>query len=182
MIEVIRAADYREGRWKNGLGVSWDIASDPPQAGIDDFGWRFAIARIDGGVPFSPYSGVDRVFTLLDGDGLTLELEGSPAIGVGQPFVPHHFSGDVATTCRLHGGPCRALNLFLKRSLWRVEVTVAPGHASLNHHGPVLLFALEGSLTCNGEHLAQGDAMVAMGRLAIDSGDARHYRAMLQQQ
>ena len=44
-MRIIRKSDLVEGRWRNGMGVSWDIASDPP--GVDDFGWRFAIARID---------------------------------------------------------------------------------------------------------------------------------------
>jgi uncharacterized protein len=55
------ATSFREGRWRNGLGVSWDIASEPPGSGMDDFGWRFAIARIDADVPFSHYPQVDRV-------------------------------------------------------------------------------------------------------------------------
>jgi hypothetical protein len=76
MITVLPSSGFRQGRWLNGMGVSWDIAAEPESAGSADFTWRFAIARIDADVPFSRYSGVDRIFTLIEGEGLTLALEG----------------------------------------------------------------------------------------------------------
>ena len=79
-MRIIRKSELKEGRWRNGMGVSWDIASDPP--GTDDFGWRLAIARIDADVPFSHYPSVDRVFTLIEGNGLDLEFEGGRTLAV----------------------------------------------------------------------------------------------------
>ena len=46
-MRIIRSSEFIEGRWRNGMGVSWDIASHPAAAGTPDFGWRLAIARID---------------------------------------------------------------------------------------------------------------------------------------
>ena len=83
-MQIIRQADFREGRWRNGMGVSWDIASDPP--GAEDFGWRLALAQIDADVPFSLYPGVDRIFVLVEGNGLSLEFEGRPSLLVGKPL------------------------------------------------------------------------------------------------
>jgi hypothetical protein len=114
-MRIIRSHEFTEGRWRNGMGVSWDIASYPVAA--DDFGWRLAIARIDGDVPFSHYPNVDRVFTLIEGQGLDLEFEGRNTLAVDRLFVPHFYSCDVPTFCRLRSGPCRALNLFMKRGL-----------------------------------------------------------------
>lgn len=163
MITVIRSGTFREGRWKNGLGVSWDIASEPPDAGMDDFGWRFALARIDDDVPFSTYPGVDRVFTLLDGDGLVLTLAGGRLIVVDQRFRPHHFPGDMSTACALKGGPCRALNLFLKRDTWSAEVHILSGHQSLSDKDVAVIFALSGAACAGDIELAAGDAAVIDG-------------------
>lgn len=177
-MRIVRAAAMPEGRWRNGLGVSWDIAAEP--VGGDDFGWRFAIARIDGDVPFSHYARVDRVFTLIGGRGLMLTIGGLGKIDVSELLVPVRFPGDAETFCEVKEGPCRALNLFLARGRWAAEVAVVPGETKMDHAGPVLVFAPEGPVICNGERLETGDAAVASGALRIDSGAARHYRALLQ--
>ena len=63
MLRLIRQDEMVEGPWRNGMGVSWEIASHQ-EAGAADFSWRFAKARIDRDVPFSIYPGIDRVFKL----------------------------------------------------------------------------------------------------------------------
>ena len=47
MMKILKAENYREGRWLNGLGLSWDIAAAPHDAGAQDFEWRMALAQID---------------------------------------------------------------------------------------------------------------------------------------
>lgn len=158
-MRIIRQQDLTEGRWRNGMGVSWDIASEPP--GAEAFGWRFAIARIDQDVPFSLYPEVDRIFTLIAGNGLALEFEGRPGLAVDRLFVPHPYPCDVRTFCRLSDGPCRALNLFLRRGAWRASVDILSTAAEIAHDGPILLFALSGAATVNGAALGEGDSCIA---------------------
>lgn len=179
MMRVIRAGDFKQGRWLNGMGVSWDIASDPPEAGPRDFGWRFAIARIDADVPFSRYENVDRIFTLIEGNGLKLDLKGRGTIIADRLHVPHAFPGDVPTACSLKNGPCRALNLFLSREAWSGEVMILKGRHSLTHEGTVLLFALDGNVQCDGEILNAGDALVTSGSITWDAGSSSLYAALL---
>lgn len=167
-MRIIRHKDLQEGRWRNGMGVSWDIASDPPEA--EDFGWRFAIARIDQDVPFSNYPRVDRIFTLIEGNGLDLDFESRPSLAVHRRFVPHAYPCDVKTFCRLLDGPCRALNLFMRRGAWRAEVDVLSRGADIAHDGPILLFALEGESTVNGEALAAGDSCIADSHVSTATG------------
>ena len=177
---IFHKQDYREGRWRNGMGVSWDIASDP--AAGADFGWRLATARIDGDVPFSSYPMVDRVFTLIEGDGLDLAVAGLGTIAVETCFVPQRFPGDAHTFCTLRGGPCRALNLFLARGRWTADVTVhrVGGAVALSHHGPTLLFALQGRVTIGAEDLNEGDAAhLASPATAASSSSALLYVAAL---
>lgn len=175
-MNIIRKTELQEGRWRNGMGVSWDIASDPPAS--EDFGWRFAIARIDQDVPFSLYPGVDRIFTLLDGNGLDLDFEGRPSLSVDSPFVPHPYPCDVPTFCRLRSGTCRALNLFMRRGVWQASVDILSTAADLGHDGPILIFALAGGGTVNGERLAVGDACIAEGEVSVET-DGVIYAARL---
>lgn len=166
-MRIIRKADLVEGRWRNGMGVSWDIASDPP--GTDAFGWRFAIARIDSDVPFSNYPDVDRIFTLIEGNGLDLAFEGHPSLAVHRRFVPHPYPCDLPTFCRLRDGPCRALNLFTRRGAWRANTDVISSGAEIAHPGPILVFALRGAADVNGQALAEGDAAIAADGIAADT-------------
>jgi environmental stress-induced protein Ves len=166
-MQIIRQGDYREGRWRNGVGVSWDIAGDPP--GSEDFGWRFAIARIEKDVPFSEYPHADRIFTLIEGDGLDLDFAGRPSLAVERLFVPHPYPCDVPTFCRLRGGPCRALNLFTRRNRWSATADILSSTAEISHAGPILLFALSGSAGVNGQALVQGDSAIAEGQVKSDT-------------
>jgi environmental stress-induced protein Ves len=168
-MKIIRNDEFREGRWRNGLGVSWDIASEASDE--EGFGWRFAIARIDGDVPFSVYPGVDRVFTLFEGGGLDLDfdVEGSPALSLGRLYVPYPYPCDVPARCRLRAGPCRALNLFTRRGIWTAAADVLSRSAEITHDGPILLFALEGAANADGQALAKGDAAVASGSVRMET-------------
>lgn len=178
-MRIIRKSEFLEGRWRNGMGVSWDIACDPADASASDFGWRFAIARIDADVPFSHYPDVDRVFTLIEGQGLDLEFDGGRTLAVDKLFVPHPYACDIDTFCRLHDGPCRALNLFLRRGRWTAAVDILSSPADITHPGPILLFALAGGTTVNGETLAEGDATITADHVVIEAGGATVYAARL---
>lgn len=159
-MKLVRHVDLREGKWRNGMGVSWDIASEPAEAGAGDFGWRFAIARIDSDVPFSHYPETDRVFTLIEGNGLDLDFAGREPLAVHHPFVPHPYPCDVETYCRLRDGPCRALNLFMKRGAWTATVDILSSNAVIEHPGPMLFFVLQGSAIINGQALGPGDTLI----------------------
>ncbi len=162
-MRIIRRQEFRESRWRNGMGASWEIDSFPP--GTEDFGWRFATALIETDVPFSLYPEVDRIFTLVAGEGLDLDFEGRPGLAVDRLFVPHPYPCDVPTSCRLRGGSCLALNLFTRRDSWSATADILSGGAEIVHGGPILLFALEGAADVDGAALAQGDAVITQDRV-----------------
>ncbi|MCA3555601.1 HutD family protein [Aestuariivirga sp.] len=166
---IIRKSEFVEGRWRNGMGVSWDIASEPASA--EGFGWRFATALIERDAPFSLYPGVDRVFTLFEGDGLDLDFTseaGAPlSLAVPRLFAPYPFASDVPAFCRLRQGPCRALNLFTRRERWSAAADVVSGGADIAHPGPILLFALKGAAAVDGHALAEGDAAIAADEATV---------------
>ena len=134
MMRILRAENYREGRWPNGLGLSWDIAAAPRDAGAQEFEWRIALAQIDSSVAFSHYPNVDRIFTLINGHGLELVFNDHEILKIDKRFVPHEFPGDVKTACVVNNGPCRALNLFTRRGAWEASVRVLNTDDDLKHH------------------------------------------------
>ncbi len=168
MTKILKAENYREGRWLNGLGLSWDIAAAPNGSGAQDFYWRMALARIDSSVAFSHYPNVDRIFTLIEGQGLELLFNDRKILKVDNPFVPHEFSGDIKAACVVNNGPCRALNLFLRRGVWNASVRVLSANDDLNviSRHTTLAFALRGSFK-----LAAGDTLDRGGTLQLSSGD-----------
>lgn len=182
----IPANNYVKGLWRNGRGVSWDIASDQPFGQNAEFGWRFAIAEIAVTGPFSVYGSVDRIFTLLDGDGVDLIFANGRKLQAHKPFVPLDFPCDIATDCTLAGGLCRALNLFTSRGLWKASVkvialsgkTVAVPKASL-------VYALQGDMTIETQtrdlRLRQGDTaeLASREQAQLTGNNAKAYVASL---
>jgi environmental stress-induced protein Ves len=167
MLRLIRQSEMLEGPWRNGMGVSWEIASHK-QPGAAEFSWRFAKARIDRDVPFSIYPGIDRVFMQISGNGLDLEFEGGHVLAVHESNVPHAFACDVPLNCKLRDGPCFDLNLFTARGIYEAQASVIKlsGMETLDLSNiEAVFFALEGSVVLSGQgaavQLQAGDAAVA---------------------
>ena len=184
MLKVIRQAEFVEGPWRNGRGVSWEIAA-LREPGASDFSWRFAKARIDGDVPFSVYPGMDRVFMQISGDGLDLEFGDGRVLAVHESFVPHQFSCDAPLTCKLRGGACFDLNLFVARGVFAADAHVMAGAGELVVSGhDAVVFALQGQcdMAADGAraHLAEGDAAVVSAQtLAFSGENARVFAGIL---
>lgn len=162
MIRFIPKSSLVEGRWRNGQGVSWEIASHREE-GAADFSWRFAKARIDNDVPFSIYPGMDRIFMIIEGQGMDLEFEGGHVLQVHEKFVPHSFSCDVPLLCKLRGGPSLDLNLFAARGEYRTVCEVIDVNGEKLMHSTAatnVVFALEGACQLNDFRLQKGDSAV----------------------
>ncbi|ANN80221.1 hypothetical protein BAU07_04155 [Bordetella flabilis] len=139
-----RLADVPPQPWKNGGGVTREIACWPPGAGLDDFLWRISVARIDAGGPFSRFPDVDRVIMLLDGPGVV--LRGDIATGMHaltQPLAPYAFPGDVGIDCILQGGMSQDLNVMSRRRRTRASLTVLRDGAALPTASCGMLLAVE---------------------------------------
>lgn len=115
MLRILRAAEYRSMPWKNGGGLTTEIAVSPADAGLDDFDWRVSMARVDGGGPFSGFAGVDRTLAVLEGEGVVLDIAGRPAATVTRSSAPLSFPADVPTQAALIAGPITDLNVMTRR-------------------------------------------------------------------
>lgn len=115
-VRRFRAADRVAAPWKNGGGITREVAAWPPGAGLDDFDWRVSIAEVSRGGPFSTFPGVDRVLTVIDGAGLALAVAAMAPVRLDTDSAPYAFPGDVSCDAELTGGPIRDLNVMVRRS------------------------------------------------------------------
>ena len=121
-MRLIPPASYRSMPWKNGGGVTTEIAVFPEGAGLDNFGWRISMAHVGADGPFSAFAGVDRTLCVLKGLGITLRFEGRGEVTLGKMSDPYSFAADAPCFGKLHGEPIDDLNIMSRRAGWRHEV------------------------------------------------------------
>ena len=119
-LQVLRAKDYPRMPWKNGGGSTEEITRDGG-AGLDGFGWRLSIADINESGGFSSFSGYQRIISVLQGEGMALQVDGEPSRPL-LPFDAFAFSGESQVTCRLLGGPIRDFNLIYAPQRYRARL------------------------------------------------------------
>lgn len=111
---VLRAAERTSSPWKNGLGVTAEVAAFPPGSGFDDFGWRISMAQVIAGGPFSRFEGVDRTLAVLEGQ-LLLAVDGSSPLLLSATSEIAAFPGDIDTCAEVIETPVLDLNLMVRR-------------------------------------------------------------------
>jgi environmental stress-induced protein Ves len=149
-MQVLRAAERLATPWKNGGGVTREVAAWPPGAGFEDFHWRVSMAEVLADGPFSVFPGVDRILAVLEGrlaleiDGARLELDGATA--------PAVFPGDVPTAGRLLAGPVVDLNVMVRRGAVRAksELLRVDAALTLNPVAGTRLLVARGPLRATG--------------------------------
>ncbi|BCG81059.1 HutD/Ves family protein [Mesorhizobium sp. 113-3-3] len=114
-MRILRAADYRVMPWKNGGGTTTEIAVSPEGASLDGFDWRVSMARVEGSGPFSSFAGIDRTLSVLEGEGIVLDVAGRPAARLTPVSAPFAFPADLPTSAALIGGPITDLNVMTRR-------------------------------------------------------------------
>ncbi|OON40936.1 HutD-family protein [Izhakiella australiensis] len=128
-------------RWRNGGGETREIVAWPP--GAEDFSWRISIATISQDGDFSPFPGIDRIITLLSGDGVTLTSSGwQQQLQTAQPFA---FAGEDQVYARLSGGASQDFNLMTRRASHRAAMTVVTGATRPAPEDAGVAFVLSGS-------------------------------------
>jgi uncharacterized protein len=116
LITPLDPDQYVRTPWKNGGGVTTDIA-------FDDDVWRFSRTPITVAGPFSDYTGFDRMQVVVAGSGLVLQTPAGE-IDERQPFRPVRFAGETPIASRLESGPVEVVNLLGDRSRVSVDLAV----------------------------------------------------------
>lgn len=172
-LRLLRANQYRRMPWKNGGGVTAEIAVTPPDAGLDAFLWRISMAQVEADGAFSSFPGVDRTLTVLDGAGMDLVIGAAPDRRESRLLPdsrPLGFPADVPTVAHLLQGPITDLNVMSRRDRCRHVVTrwtVQAGTTVTTPADQLAVFCCKGTLDIEAggasQSLAAHDCLLADG-------------------
>lgn len=161
-MEIIRYSKLKPQPWRNGGGVTRELAGHPEAASAQDdvWDWRVSIAEISKAGPFSAFAGTDRVLTVIDGELLLLNVDGAE-----QPLEKHRpfrFSGDAPSSATLPTGNVQALNVVTRKGAFKgytsiIELSKKRAHPVFGGQLGVLL---------------QGQATVSPGSAASSGTDS----------
>lgn len=116
----LTAADFRTMPWANGLGSTVELYRREDEAGRLLI--RLSVADVVADGPFSSLPGIDRVLTLIEGDGFDLDFAENAAAAPARLFQPVAFSGDWQTSATNLKGPSRDFNLMTQRGAFVADV------------------------------------------------------------
>lgn len=146
-MRILRRADHRQMPWKNGRGITTEIAVSPHDADTADFDWRISMAQIATDGWFSEFLGVDRTLSILAGKGIMLSVAGAAETQISPATAPYSFPADAPAYARLIDDPVTDLNVMTRRgsfchrifqikssafSEWKLtaDTTIILGHTS----------------------------------------------------
>jgi uncharacterized protein len=176
---LIRGADLVAAPWKNGGGVTREVAAFPSGAALDAFVWRVSVADVAQAGPFSRFAGIDRTLVLLSGAGMLLDetddtgAHAVKTLALTQSLDITRFAGEARIDARLIEGATRDFNLMVRRGAAVGETEVWRGTTQRTLSAEVvLLFCASGSvsITLGGE--GQARTLEADDTLRIDTPNA----------
>ncbi|QGV81139.1 HutD/Ves family protein [Streptomyces ficellus] len=159
-VRVLRAAGRAAVPWRNGGGVTREVAARHGGAGAAGFDWRVSLADVGADGPFSAFPGTERILTVVEGAGM--DLTAGERLLRAEPYVPLPFPGDVPTVGRLLAGPVVNLNVMHLRGAVTAGVTVVRGGAPVPvaPDATVLVVALDAPAVVAGAELERYDAVL----------------------
>jgi uncharacterized protein len=174
--EVYRAERHERRPWRNGGGMTAEVAAWPPDSDADsEFDWRVSFAEVSESGPFSLFPGVDRSIMVVEGPGMTLHLPGANAVAL-LPYRPFAFDGGLEVSCTVLGST-RDLNVMARRGRASATIEVLDRRVTdpptrLDPADPLLVVALLGDLTAsaamNTVQLHPGDVLASDEPLVVE--------------
>ncbi len=142
---LLPATAARRMPWKNGAGFTTVLATD-----ADVWSWRLAIADVPSRAAFSPYPDVDRQLSLLEGEGLWLEIDGARCRA---PREGHAvaFRGEARVIGEPVGDGVRDVNLMVRRGIWRGALQMLATGATDVTGDVVVVHAIGGAISVSSE-------------------------------
>ena len=122
MVAILRAADRRAVPWKNGGGLTREVAVHPPHGDLGSFDWRVSLAEVHRGGPFSSFPGIDRHMAVISGR-LELSISGRDVVSLSSDTAPLCFPGEVAVYAEPHAEPATDLNVMTRRGGFTARLT-----------------------------------------------------------
>jgi environmental stress-induced protein Ves len=175
----LRPERYRSMPWRNGMGVTREIAREPAMG--EDFRWRLSLATVASSGPFSNYPGYSRSVTLIEGEGFQLRLGDQDPLVLDRVGATALFPGDASAHCTLIDGPATDISLMVRDRDGIVSVVRIQGAAALTV--PLEAGALK-AVFClrEGTSLMPSDHPVPGSQTRTDLKLALHDTVLLDQQ
>ena len=162
---LLANAAYRVRPWRNGQGVTRDIAADD--------GWQLSLADITRSGRFSDFGDSVRHFAIVAG-AVILRFAGGRAVACDPSSPVLVFDGGEAPECEVTEGPAQALNLIVQAGRFDARLdrlALGAGLASVSGgevaSGMQAIFVQSGRIECRTDGAAPADA----GR-PMDAGDS----------
>ncbi|CAH1660398.1 conserved hypothetical protein [Hyphomicrobiales bacterium] len=122
-MRLLKQRDHKKMPWKNGGGITYEVAAAPEGAALDAFDWRVSTALVEVPGPFSAFPGCDRVLTVLSGGPMALRVGDAPARMLDDTSTPFAFAADVTTAAEAVDTALLDLNVMVRRGRATATVT-----------------------------------------------------------
>jgi len=116
MTVLIPYASLEPAPWKNGGGSTIEIAVFPTAAAFDEFDWRISLATIAHDGPFSVFRDIDRTLALVEGPGVSLDIDGDARFVLNEESPIVEFPGEARVIASMLGAPTTDFNVMTRRS------------------------------------------------------------------
>lgn len=168
MFQILHPSDFTTTPWKNGGGITHEIAR---KDGVSGFLWRLSIAEVASDGPFSRFDGCARILTVIDGPGIALHAPDGVLTAL--PLHPVTFDGATPIEGRLLNGRIRDLNLIYDPIHFIGRVEQLPSPCRHTHEGQEVigLLALSAGIQVDARPLPPGSfALGTGGEITCNSG------------
>lgn len=166
-MRIILPGTFVASRWKNGGGVTHEIAR--AEAPDGRWLWRLSVAEVAEDGPFSAFEGLARILTVIEGAGI--DLHTPQGVIAALPLRPVAFAGDLPVTGRLKAGPLRDLNVIYDPARVRAGVERLDGPMDLAAAGEAGFLVLGGEVAAEGQGVPPGACVLGRDvRLTLAAG------------
>ena len=165
---LIKLGDLTPQPWKNGGGITREVAIHPSHAQISklDFDWRVSIAQVDASGPFSQFPGFDRKLVVWKGPGI--KINGTDYARLS----PFEFQGETPIQADLIGSPISDFGVIFKRGERTCDMSTRKlaeeSETEIPHaKGDIFILCVSGELRIEGFYLNPGDVYHLAGPAAV---------------
>jgi uncharacterized protein len=144
---ILRAADRLAVPWKNGGGLTREVAVHPPGSDLGNFDWRVSIAEVQRGGPFSLFPAVDRHLAVISGS-LVFSVSGRDPLTLSPDSHFVAFPGDAPASAEPVELPVTDLNVMTRRGRFfaRLRRSSVPGEPVIRLETDTTLIVAMGPL------------------------------------
>lgn len=164
-----RFEDQQVVPWRNGGGVTREIAVGTGADAASDMLWRVSAATVAAAGPFSRFEGIDRTLAVIAGNGLVLAT-GADRVTLTTDSAPYAFDGETDIDAYNVDGPTIDLNVMTRRGHFVHAIkgirSAAPVTITGQQDATMLFFCAETEISAPGTNTSAriGDALLDIGR------------------